>query len=227
MLTQSRVKICGLRHADDAVFAAQAGADAIGLVFYGPSPRSVDIDTAAEIAWALPPFVSCVGLFVDAAAADIDEILSQVPLSLLQFHGQESAQFCEQFQLPWIKAVRMRDKINLHQQREYYSAAQGLLLDAYKTGVPGGTGDQFDWHRIPNDIAADVVLAGGIHVGNVRQAIQQVKPWAIDVSGGVESHKGVKDRAKIAAFMGQAKPYWSDVSASSSNHNGVKGILND
>jgi len=210
-LTQSRVKICGLRHADDAVFAAQAGADAIGLVFYEPSPRSVDIATAAAIAGALPPFVSCVGLFVDATAAEIDQILSQVPLSLLQFHGQESPEFCEQFQLPWIKAVRMRANINLHQQRQSYSRAQGLLLDAYKPGVPGGTGDQFDWYRIPADIAADVVLAGGIHVDNVQQAIQQVKPWAVDVSGGVESHKGVKDRAKIAAFMHQAKPYWSSV----------------
>ena len=210
-MTQSRVKICGLRHADDAVFAAQAGADAIGLVFYAPSPRAVDITTAAEIACALPPFVSCVGLFVDATAAEIDQILSQVPLSLLQFHGQESPEFCEQFQLPWIKAIRMRASINLHQQRQNFSRAQGLLLDAYKPGVPGGTGDQFDWHRIPTDIAKDVVLAGGIHVDNVQQAIQQVKPWAVDVSGGVESHKGVKDRAKIAAFMDQAKPYWSSV----------------
>ena len=208
-MTQPRVKICGLRHADDAVFAAQAGVDAIGLVFYPPSPRAVDAATAVDIARALPPFVSCVGLFVDATAADIDHILSQVPLSLLQFHGQESPQFCEQFQLPWIKAVRMRENINLHQQRQSFSRAQGLLLDAYKPGVPGGTGDQFDWHRIPADIAADVVLAGGIHADNVQLAIQQVKPWAIDVSGGVESHKGVKDRAKIAAFMHQAKPYLS------------------
>jgi phosphoribosylanthranilate isomerase len=208
-VTQPRVKICGLRQADDAVFAAQVGADAIGLVFYPPSPRAVDIAIAVDIARALPPFVSCVGLFVDATAAEIDQILSQVPLSVLQFHGKESAQFCEQFQLPWIKAVRMRPDINLHQQRQCYSRAQGLLLDAYKSGVPGGTGDQFDWHRIPTDIAVDVVLAGGIHIDNVQQAIQQVKPWAIDVSGGVESHKGVKDRAKIAAFMGQAKPYLS------------------
>ena len=208
-MTQPRVKICGLRQADDAVFAAQVGADAIGLVFYPPSPRAVDIAIAVDIARALPPFVSCVGLFVDATAAEIDQILSQVPLSVLQFHGKESAQFCEQFQLPWIKAVRMRPDINLHQQRQCYSRAQGLLLDAYKSGVPGGTGDQFDWHRIPTDIAVDVVLAGGIHIDNVQQAIQQVKPWAIDVSGGVESHKGVKDRAKIAAFMGQAKPYLS------------------
>ena len=206
-MTQPRVKICGLRQADDAVFAARAGADAIGLVFYPPSPRAVDIATASVIARALPPFVPCVGLFVDATAAEIDQILSKVPLSVLQFHGEESAQFCEQFQLPWIKAVRMRPNINLHEQRQCNSRAQGLLLDAYKAGVPGGTGDQFDWQRIPADIAKDVVLAGGIHVDNVQMAIQQVNPWAIDVSGGVESHKGVKDRAKIAAFMGQAKPY--------------------
>ena len=226
-MTQPRVKICGLRQADDAVFAAQAGADAIGLVFYPPSPRAVDIAIAVDIARALPPFVSCVGLFVDATAADIDQILSQVPLSVLQFHGKESAQFCEQFQLPWIKAVRMRPDINLHQQRQCYSRAQGLLLDAYKSGVPGGTGDQFDWHRIPADIAVDVVLAGGIHIDNVQQAIQQVKPWAIDVSGGVESHKGVKDRAKIAAFMGQAKPYLSYLPSQLLNHVEIKGTSSD
>ena len=226
-MTQPRVKICGLRQADDAVFAAQAGADAIGLVFYPPSPRAVDIAIAVDIARALPPFVSCVGLFVDATAAEIDQILSQVPLSVLQFHGKESAQFCEQFQLPWIKAVRMRPDINLHQQRQCYSRAQGLLLDAYKSGVPGGTGDQFDWHRIPADIAVDVVLAGGIHIDNVQQAIQQVKPWAIDVSGGVESHKGVKDRAKIAAFMGQAKPYLSYLPSQLLNHVEIKGTSSD
>jgi phosphoribosylanthranilate isomerase len=226
-VTQPRVKICGLRQADDAVFAARAGADAIGLVFYPPSPRAVDIATASDIARALPPFVSCVGLFVDATAAEIDQILSQVPLSVLQFHGEESAQFCEQFQLPWIKAVRMRPNINLHEQRQCYSRAQGLLLDAYKPGVPGGTGDQFDWHRIPSDIAKDVVLAGGIHEHNVQQAIQQVKPWAIDVSGGVESHKGVKDRAKITAFMDQAKPYLSYLPPHLSAHVEIKGSDSD
>ena len=226
-MTQPRVKICGLRQADDAVFAAQAGADAIGLVFYPPSPRAVDIAIAVDIARALPPFVSCVGLFVDATAAEIDQILSQVPLSVLQFHGKESAQFCEQFQLPWIKAVRMRPDINLHQQRQCYSRAQGLLLDAYKSGVPGGTGDQFDWHRIPTDIAVDVVLAGGIHIDNVQQAIQQGKPWAIDVSGGVESHKGVKDRAKITAFMNQAKPYLLNSPSLLLNHVEIKGTSSD
>ena len=226
-MTQPRVKICGLRQADDAVFAARSGADAIGLVFYPPSPRAVDIATAAKIACALPPFVSCVGLFVDATAQEIDQVLSQVPLSVLQFHGDESAQFCEQFQLPWIKAVRMRPNIDLHQQRQYYNQAQGLLLDAYKPGVPGGTGDQFDWHRIPDDIADDVVLAGGIDVYNVQQAIQQVKPWAIDVSGGVESHKGVKDHAKIDAFMRQAKPYLSCLPSQLSNHVEIKGTSSD
>ncbi|MDC9720088.1 MAG: phosphoribosylanthranilate isomerase [Gammaproteobacteria bacterium] len=209
-MTQTRVKICGLRQADDAVFAAQAGADAIGLVFYPPSPRAVDIATAADIARALPPFVSCVGLFVNATAVDIEQVLSQVPLTLLQFHGNETPEFCNQFQLPWIKAIRMRSDINLHQQRQCYSQAQGLLLDAYKPGVPGGTGDHFDWQRIPSDIASEVVLAGGLDVHNVQQAIDQVKPWAIDVSGGVESHKGIKDRAKISAFMGQAKPYLTE-----------------
>ncbi len=204
-MTYTRVKMCGLRQADDAVYAARAGVDAIGLVFYPPSPRAVDIETACDIARALPPFVSCVGLFVNATAAQIDETLNQVPLSLLQFHGDETPEFCDQFQLPWIKAVRMRPDIDLHEQRQVYSRAQGLLLDAYKKGVPGGTGDQFDWHRIPSDIAQDVVLAGGIDCQNVQQAIAQVNPWAIDVSGGVESHKGVKDRVKISDFMSQVK----------------------
>nr|MCS5558392.1 phosphoribosylanthranilate isomerase [Oceanospirillaceae bacterium] len=136
-----------------------------------------------------------------------DQILSVVPLTLLQFHGHESPEFCNQFQLPWIKAVRMRDDVDLHQQRALYSGAQGLLLDAYKKGVPGGTGDQFDWYRIPADLSSEVVLAGGIDATNVQRAINQVNPWAIDVSGGVESHKGVKDRARISAFMQHAKPY--------------------
>lgn len=226
-MTQPRVKICGLRQASDAVFAAQKGVDAIGLVFYPPSPRSVDMATAKEIAHALPPFVSCVGLFVDATASQIDKVLSQVPLSLLQFHGDESPEFCDQFQLPWIKAVRMRPNIDLHQQRQHYKGAQGLLLDAYKPGVPGGTGDQFDWHRIPADIAEDVVLAGGIDCYNVQQAIRQVNPWAIDVSGGVESDKGVKDRAKITAFMGQAKPNLFNLPSKLLNHVEIKGTPSD
>ena len=226
-MTQPRVKMCGLRQASDAVFAAQAGVDAIGLVFYPPSPRSVDTPTATKIAHALPPFVSCVGLFVDASAAQIDDILQEVPLSLLQFHGDESPEFCNQFQLPWIKAVRMRPNIDLHEQRQHYSRAQGLLLDAYKAGVPGGTGDQFDWHRIPADIAQDVVLAGGIDCHNVQQAIRQVNPWAIDVSGGVESHKGVKDRAKIMAFMNQAKPYLLNSPSLLLNHVEIKGTSSD
>jgi phosphoribosylanthranilate isomerase len=204
---QPRVKICGLRNAEDAVHAARCGADAIGLVFYQPSPRSVTPEEAVQITSKLPPFITSVGLFVNASVADIDQILSVVPLTLLQFHGHESPEFCNQFQLPWIKAVRMRDDVDLHQQRALYSGAQGLLLDAYKKGVPGGTGDQFDWYRIPADLSSEVVLAGGIDATNVQRAINQVNPWAIDVSGGVESHKGVKDRARISAFMQHAKPY--------------------
>jgi len=208
IVTQPRVKICGLRQAEDALYAVRCGADAIGLVFYAPSPRAVTMAQAAAIIAQLPPFITSVGLFVNASARDIDQVLSQVPLSLLQFHGDEDPVFCNQFQLPWVKAVRMRAHINLHQQRDLFAKAQGLLLDAYKPGVPGGTGDQFDWHRIPPDIANQVILAGGIDAHNVQQAMAQVKPWAIDVSGGVESHKGVKDHAKISAFMQQAKPYF-------------------
>ncbi len=202
---RTRVKICGLRQQADIEAVAKAGADAAGFVFYPPSPRAISIQQAAEIVPCVPSFVTSVGLFVNASAADIDAVLQQVPLTLLQFHGDETAEFCEQFQLPWIKALRMRDDINLHQQRDLYAAAQGLLLDAYQQGVPGGTGARFDWQRIPADLAAEIILAGGLDASNVQTAIREVHPWAVDVSGGVETHKGIKDHAKITDFMAQVQ----------------------
>lgn len=198
---RTRVKICGLRTQADVLAVAKAGADAAGFVFYPPSPRFVDAPQAAEIVRHVPSFVTSVGLFVNSSAEEIEAVLKQVPLTLLQFHGDETPSFCDQFQLPWIKALRMRDDVNLHQQRDLFANAQGLLLDAYQKGIPGGTGARFDWQRIPADLSPDVILAGGLDADNVQQAIAEVKPWAVDISGGVESDKGVKDHAKIDDFM--------------------------
>lgn len=196
-----RSKICGITNIADALQAVAEGADALGFVFYPPSPRAVSIEQAASILAALPPFVTTVGLFVDAQRADIQALLEQVPLDLLQFHGDETPEQCAGFARPYIKAVRMRDGICLREQCQRYSAAAGLLLDTFVAGVPGGTGEAFDWSRVPADLAKPVILAGGLEPGNVAQAIAQVRPYAVDVSGGVERSKGVKDAAKVSAFL--------------------------
>ncbi|MDP6968705.1 MAG: phosphoribosylanthranilate isomerase [Gammaproteobacteria bacterium] len=202
---RTRVKICGLRHADDVVAAANAGADALGFVFYPPSPRAVDIAQAALLVAQVPSFITSVGLFVNASVADIEQVLQQVPLTLLQFHGDESPAFCQQFGMPWIKAVRMRSDINLLQVQDDYCQARGLLLDTYQKGTPGGTGASFDWHAIPTDLRHEIILAGGLDASNIRAAITQVRPWAVDTSGGVESSKGIKDHARIKAFMAEVR----------------------
>ncbi|CAH0990365.1 N-(5'-phosphoribosyl)anthranilate isomerase [Sinobacterium norvegicum] len=198
MLT--RIKVCGITQVEDALHAVASGADAIGLVFYADSPRNVTIEQAAVIAQALPPFVTCVGLFVNADASFVDAVLADVKLSCLQFHGDESAVFCQQFNRPWIKAIRMRDDVDLIAASQRYNQAQALLLDAYKKGVPGGTGERFDWHKIPADLASRIVLAGGLNSENVGQAIATAKPYAVDVSGGVEARPGVKDKSKVSEF---------------------------
>ena len=202
---RTRVKICGLRQDDDVVVASKAGADALGFVFYPPSPRAVSVDQAARLVAKVPSFVSSVGLFVNASAEQIEQTLQQVPLNLLQFHGDETPEFCQQFGAPWIKAVRMREDINLWQLKEDYHLGQGLLLDAYQKGTPGGTGASFDWQRIPSDLAPEIILAGGLDATNIQAAIAQVQPWAVDISGGVESSKGLKDHAKIDAFMAEIR----------------------
>ena len=202
---RTRVKICGLRQDDDVVVASKAGADALGFVFYPPSPRAVSVDQAARLVAKVPSFVSSVGLFVNASAEQIEQTLQQVPLNLLQFHGDETPEFCQQFGAPWIKAVRMREDINLWQLKEDYHLGQGLLLDAYQKGTPGGTGASFDWQRIPSDLAPEIILAGGLDATNIQAAITQVQPWAVDISGGVESSKGLKDHAKIDAFMAEIR----------------------
>lgn len=196
-----RVKICGITRIEDALVAARLGADAIGLVFYPKSPRAVGIEAAKRIALALPPFVTAVGLFVDLDPAEIERVLQQVPLSLLQFHGEESPTQCARFGRPYIKAVRMREGVDLRQEAERYRSACGLLVDAYEPGAPGGTGKRFDWDRLPKDLQKPLILAGGLDPGNVRAAIERVRPFAVDVSSGVERAKGIKDQGKMAAFL--------------------------
>ncbi len=198
---RTRSKICGITRVEDGLAAASAGADAIGLVFYGPSPRNVEVEQAAAICAALPPFVTTVGLFVDAAAETVNQVLQQVPLDLLQFHGDESADYCRAFSRPYIKAIRMAEGIDLHAMAAEYHDARGLLMDAYHPGIAGGTGETFDWERIPQDLTVPVILAGGLEPGNVADAIRNVQPWAVDVSSGVEAAKGIKDAAKIEAFI--------------------------
>jgi len=188
---------------EDALTAVAQGADAIGLVFYAPSPRAVSIEQAATIAKQMPAFVSVVGLFVNAEERFVKEVTSRVQLDLLQFHGDETPEQCAQYGLPFIKAVRVKSDTNLVQYAKDYSASRALLLDTYTEGVAGGTGHVFDWGLIPPDLNKPVVLAGGLTVENVALAIKQVKPYAVDVSGGVEASKGIKDAAKIAAFMQQ------------------------
>lgn len=188
---------------EDALSAVERGADAIGLVFYDRSPRNVSISQAIEIASNIPAFVSVVGLFVNAQQGFVDEAIRQVKLDLLQFHGDETPEQCAQFERPFIKAVRVKSDTNLVQYAQEFSAARGLLLDTYTEGVAGGTGHVFDWNLIPKQLAKPVILAGGLNADNVAKAILQVRPYAVDVSGGVEISKGIKDADKIAAFMQQ------------------------
>lgn len=198
---RTRVKICGVRRVEDALAASRAGADAIGLVFYERSPRAVTLAEAAEICRALPPFVTPVGLFVDAAADFVGGVLDAVPLAMLQFHGDESPAFCARFSLPFLKAVRMRDDTDLAAMANAYRGAAALLLDTYRPGIPGGTGECFDWRRIPAALAHRVVLAGGLNPDNVGDAVAAVRPWAVDTSGGVEAAPGIKDPERISAFL--------------------------
>jgi phosphoribosylanthranilate isomerase len=197
----TRIKICGITRPEDAEQAAKLGVDAIGLVFYGPSPRNVDTEQAGAIVDVLPPFVTSVGLFVNASAAEINAVLEHANLDLLQFHGDETPEFCASFDKPWIKAIRMADGVDLHAEAERYSGSWGLLLDAYHPALPGGTGKSFEWARVPDDLPTSVVLAGGLTADNVSEAIRIVQPYAVDVSGGVEAEKGIKDWGKMADFV--------------------------
>ncbi|AQT08863.1 phosphoribosylanthranilate isomerase [Pseudomonas protegens] len=196
-----RSKICGITRIEDALAAVAAGADAIGLVFYAKSPRAVNVQQARAIIAALPPFVTSVGLFVNASRCELGEILDAVPLDLLQFHGDESAADCEGYHRPYIKALRVKAGDDIAAACLAYPRASGMLLDTYVEGVPGGTGEAFDWSLVPQGLSKPIILAGGLTPDNVAAAIARVRPYAVDVSGGVEQGKGIKDPAKIQAFM--------------------------
>lgn len=202
---RTRIKICGITRAQDARAASESGADAIGLVFYPPSPRNVNPVQARAIIAELPPFVTAVGLFVDPSRDQVEAVLRACSISLLQFHGDEAPDFCGSFGLPYIKAARVRADADLVQYLSPYRAAQGWLLDAYHDRLYGGTGASFDWNLIPQGLARPVILSGGLTPENVGAAVRQVRPWAVDVSSGVEATKGIKDAAKIAAFIAGVK----------------------
>jgi phosphoribosylanthranilate isomerase len=200
-----RVKICGITRSEDLHAACAAGADALGFVFYAQSPRHLSIEQAAALVAQLPPFVQSVGLFVDAEPAFIEAVLKLVPLDLLQFHGNEVPAQCRAFGRPYLKAVRMRPDTDLVKYCAEFHDARALLLDAYVPGVPGGTGERFDWGLIPAGLPKPIVLSGGLSPDNVALAVQSVRPWAVDVSSGVETAPGIKDAARVAAFIAQAK----------------------
>ena len=199
------VKICGITRVEDAQAAARLGAHALGFVFYAPSPRHVEVARAAEIAKALPPFITTVGLFVNPAIGDVAGVLENVPLDLLQFHGDEPPGFCAQFGLRYIKASRVRAGLDLLQYAQVYAGARGLLLDAFVPGTHGGTGTAFDWSLIPRRLPLPVILSGGLNPDNVAAAIRLVAPWAVDVSSGVEAGPGIKDPRKMARFMKEVR----------------------
>ena len=195
------VKICGITRVEDALAAARLGAHALGFVFYGKSPRNVAPEHAAEIIRALPPFITMVGLFVNADEHGVKRVIEQVPLNLLQFHGEETPQFCSGFNVPYIKAVRVKAGLDLLQYAQLYGTARGLLLDAFIEGIHGGTGAAFDWSLVPRRLPLPVILSGGLNPENVGAAIRRVWPWAVDVSSGVEASPGIKDEQKMAAFF--------------------------
>lgn len=195
------VKICGITRPYDALLAAHYGADAIGLVFYAPSPRAVSIEQAQEIIQVLPPFITTVGLFVNATAEFVQHVLAQLPLDILQFHGEESPEYCQSFSRPYIKALRMKPGTDVNDFAQHHSTARAILLDTFVAGVQGGTGQTFDWKMIPKHCTKPLILAGGLTPENVTEAIRATRPYAVDVSGGVEKTKGIKDAHKISAFM--------------------------
>jgi len=198
---RTRVKICGITRPEDALAVAAAGADAVGLVFYAKSPRAVNIEQARAIIDVLPPFVTRVGLFVDATQAELDAVLDQVELDVVQFHGNETLAQCESAGKEYMKAVRVQETADIVAALERYPTASALLLDTYHPTKPGGTGETFDWGKIPANLSKPIVLAGGLTTDNVAEAIEVVKPYAVDVSGGVEESKGIKNAEKIGGFI--------------------------
>jgi phosphoribosylanthranilate isomerase len=200
-MMRTRVKICGITRTEDAVSAVACGADAIGLVFYRDSPRGVTTGQARRIADSVAPFITVVGLFVNESPAAIAQVLDHVPLGLLQFHGRETNDECRRHGLPFIKSIAMRPDVQLAEQIGRYTDARGFLLDTWQPQTHGGGGTPFDWQHVPHDLPAPLILAGGLNPDNVQAAIRQVRPYAVDVSSGVENEPGIKSAAKIAAFM--------------------------
>jgi phosphoribosylanthranilate isomerase len=210
---RTRVKICGISRTADVEAAAEAGADAVGLNFHPASPRFVSATRAAELARALPPYLTPVGVFVNAPRADIERVLALIPTLVLQFHGDESAAECDAFQRPYLRAARMAPGLDLLDFSRRYRGAQALLLDAHVEGF-GGAGKAFDWSLVPTGVAHRLVLSGGLHAANVVAGIQQLRPWAVDVSSGVESSRGVKDAAAIRRFCDAVREADSRIAAS-------------
>jgi phosphoribosylanthranilate isomerase len=201
---RTRIKICGITRSEDAQAAARAGADAIGLVFYPPSPRFLSLEWARQLASEVPPFVSTVALFVNPAAAEVYTVLERVRPAMLQFHGEEDPVFCAQFGMPYLKACRVRPGFDLLEYLRPFSGSAGWLLDSHVEEY-GGVGERFDWSLVPAGHSHPLVLSGGLTSENVGEAIRRVRPWAVDVSSGVESAKGIKDAAKIAAFITEVR----------------------
>lgn len=202
-MNRTRVKICGITRIEDALCAVNSGADSLGFVFYDKSPRAIQPSDAALIIQQLPAFVTTTALFVNAEADFIDRVIAKTRIDLLQFHGDETPEFCNSFSRPYLKALRMKPGLDLAAECQRFRSSQAILLDAYRPGVPGGTGEVFDWDLIPDPHPAPVILAGGLTCDNVAEAVKTVQPYAIDVSGGVEQSKGIKDAVKIDKFINE------------------------
>ena len=202
---RSRIKICGITRIQDGVEAVRLGADAIGLVFYDKSPRHVLLQQAQDICASLPAFATVVALFLNPSKQQVDEVLATVAIDLLQFHGTEMADFCGQFVKPYIKAIGIDGVQNYAERMAAYPDSKGFLLDSHKTGAAGGTGEAFDWAQIPAEYRQSIILAGGLNADNIAQAVQQVRPYAVDLSSGVESSPGIKDAAKMAQLIHEVK----------------------
>ncbi len=200
-----RIKICGITRPEDGIEAARLGADAIGLVFYEKSPRNVALAQAQAVIAALPPFVTVVALFVNPDREWVEQVLANCAIDVLQFHGEESAEFCRSFHRPYLKAVRVKPGLDLTAAAAAYPDARGLLTDAFVEGAHGGTGTTFDWALLPEDLSLPLILSGGLDDQNIKQAVARVKPAAVDVSSGVEAAKGIKDAARMAAFISGAR----------------------
>jgi len=202
---RTRVKFCGITRALDAQLAVEFGADALGFVFHPQSPRYIEPQLASKIIARLPPFVACVGLVVNRSLGEIEEIIAHTQVDLIQFHGDERPQFCEQVSRPYIKAIRVKDNIDVREMSAPHDAARGILLDAFIPGIPGGSGESFDWTQVPRDIGQPLIVAGGLNVDNVASAIEYFRPFAVDVSSGIEASHGIKDAVKMKRFIATVK----------------------